>query len=137
MIGKLERDWSIKLLSQALDGAEARHKVLAMNINNVNTPKYKGSDVPFQQVLRQAMTSTPKPELTTTDSKHLAGRPQNINFTPVKDTHNTTYRVDGNNVDIEVETAKLAENSLLYTTFSDLLGRRISLLRSVINEGRR
>lgn len=137
MLDRLGQDLSINLLTKALDGAEIRHKALANNIANANTPGFKRSDLPFQEMLRQAVSGRSL-SMTLTSERHLAGFSGNkLTFQPREVGASTAYRVDGNNVDVEVEMARLAENSLLYSTLSDLLSRRISLLRSVINEGRR
>lgn len=137
MLDRLTKDLSISLLSKSLDGAEARHKALADNIANANTPGYKRSDVPFQEMLRHAVSG--RATMVTTHVNHLPGRSgvSRLAFEPIKVADSSRIRVDGNNVDIEAEMAKLAENSLMYSVLSDLLSRRISLLRSVINEGRR
>jgi len=137
VLDRLTKDLSISLLSRTLDGAEARHKALADNIANANTPGYKRSDLPFQEMLRDAVSG--RAMMVTTDVKHLPGRSgvSRLAFEPIRSMDSSRIRVDGNNVDIESEMAKLAENSLLYSALSDLLSRRISLLRSVINEGRR
>ena len=43
-----------------------------------------------------------------------------------------TYRNDGNNVDIDVENAKLAKNKILYDAVGDSFSKEIKLLRLAI-----
>ena len=45
--------------------------------------------------------------------------------------------MDGNNVDIDVQTAKLANNAIMYQALVDQLSAKLSRLKTVINEGRR
>ena len=45
-------------------------------------------------------------------------------------------RMDGNNVDIEDENVKLAQNSLYYNTLLEKLNSEIRRLRMAITEGR-
>ncbi|MBO8126740.1 MAG: flagellar basal body rod protein FlgB [Firmicutes bacterium] len=137
MLDKLTKDFSITLLSTALKGAEARHEALANNIANANTPGYKRRDVPFQEILRKTI-DIPSVRLVTTDPRHIpASRAKGPAFSPAQIVDTTATRVDGNNVNVETEMAKLAENSLLYSALAELLSRRISTLRSVIKEGGR
>ncbi|MCR4398803.1 MAG: flagellar biosynthesis protein FlgB, partial [Firmicutes bacterium] len=49
----------------------------------------------------------------------------------------TSQRNDRNNVDIDREMTLLAENTLLYNALARQLSQKISLLRTVITEGRR
>ena len=46
-------------------------------------------------------------------------------------------RNDGNNVDVDMEHAMLAENELYYNTLTTLLTNQYGLLRSAVSEGRR
>jgi flagellar basal-body rod protein FlgB len=44
----------------------------------------------------------------------------------------TTARNDGNNVDMDMESAKLAENTALYNSVSDVTSRYLAGLRRAI-----
>jgi flagellar basal-body rod protein FlgB len=46
-------------------------------------------------------------------------------------------RNDGNNVDVDMEQAALAENEIYYDTLTQLLSDQYGLLRSAVSEGRR
>lgn len=123
-------------LSQALDGASLRQKVLSHNVANANTPGFKRSDVNFKQQLSQAGRKIP---LVTTDRNHRAGVPSNTHtaaFGVVQD-NSTAMRNDGNNVDVEREMVLVMENQLYYQSIADKLSRNLGRLRSVIGEGRR
>ncbi|HWQ62626.1 MAG TPA: flagellar basal body rod protein FlgB, partial [Negativicutes bacterium] len=101
------------VLEQALGAAALRHKVIANNIANVNTPGFKKSDVVFEDKLAAAMTGKPLP-MARTHAGHLPGR-QGDAFTPAVVTDTTTsLRTDGNNVDIDAEMANVAKNTLYY-----------------------
>ena len=47
----------------------------------------------------------------------------------------TNMRLDGNNVDIDVEMAEVAKNQLYYSALATTLGGQISKLKSVISSG--
>ncbi len=65
-----------------------------------------------------------------------AARVEAAEASPVTD-NATSLRVDGNNVDVDAEMARLAETQLLHGAVSGLLRERIAMLRYAINEGRR
>ncbi|MGE5577766.1 MAG: flagellar basal body rod protein FlgB [Syntrophothermus sp.] len=130
-----------KLLRKGLDATALRHEVISNNLANVDTPRFKRSEVRFEDALRAAMA--PEPErlpMKITDPGHLEPkkRPSFAEVQPeVVQIKETTGRLDGNNVDIDAEMARLAENTILYNTMTQLVSRRLGMLRSAINEGRR
>lgn len=104
-----------------MDGSALKHKVITNNIANANTPGFKKSQVSFQQSLAQALQKGDLSEMT----------PE------VRKITNTSLRTDGNNVDIEMELADLAQNNLYFDGLSRFLSSQISLLRHAITEGRK
>lgn len=137
----------IKLIEFGLDGSYARHKALSNNIANVSTPNYKRKDVNFLQVLNRNIDyikDEKKPENKNTirtasthfKNSYLTGNNvnKNINF-KVDNYSNTSFRNDKNNVDIDVEMAKLAKNNLYYNTLAQQISGKFSLLQEVIQKG--
>lgn len=125
---------TISLLEKAMDGGVLRHSILTDNLANVNTPGFKRSDVSFRSTLDGIMKSTLK--LKTTRSKHLEAREVKSGSTVVRSPE-TSLRNDGNNVDIDIELATLAENTLYMNSLTQFLSSQLSLLRQSITEGRR
>jgi len=93
-----------------------RQQIIASNIANADTPGYKAVDIDFQDALRnaQAATNVPPVSLTTTSAGHLPGQstgtPPPI---PLKYHVPSQGSVDGNTVEMDVERAKFAENTLM------------------------
>ncbi|NLS45616.1 MAG: hypothetical protein GX969_07770 [Firmicutes bacterium] len=108
------------ILSKAMDGLSMRHQIIADNIANVDTPGFKARDVCFEDQLRSAITR---------------GNPGSAGVVIHKYPGKT--RLDGNSVDIDMESAKMAETTVLYSAMSRLISERFSMLRTVITEGRR
>ncbi|WP_020468459.1 flagellar basal body rod protein FlgB [Zavarzinella formosa] len=107
----------IDLLTRVMDTAALRHKVIANNVANVNTPGFKRLGVEFEQTLSKAIE---------------AGTPvTSVSPTIVTD-DTTAERVDGNTVDIDREMQQLSMNSLLYTAASQILANQLAQLRSAI-----
>ncbi|AVX31197.1 flagellar basal-body rod protein FlgB [Carboxydocella thermautotrophica] len=141
MIERILNLSTINFLERGLDAASLRHQVLSNNIANVSTPGFKRSDVVFEEVLAAALGQGEKTTLAgvRTDAKHLpigsvpivAVQPQLVRQ------EDTSLRNDGNNVDIDVEMAELAKNTIYYEALSRQIGAEIAKLKYVISEGRR
>lgn len=134
---------SERALERAIDAATLRHETISENLANIDTPGYKRGEVRFEETLAQVIGDLDAPggvRLARTQPGHLAaGGVQSLDrVLPEKyRVTDTTGRVDGNNVDVDSEMTKLAQNSLLYNSLMQVLGKRISMVRSAINEGRR
>lgn len=94
---------NIDLTQKAMEATLLRQTVISENIANVDTPNYKRKDVEFESLLqrelsRRGNTST----LTSIEPEVYVTSP------------NTSYRLDGNNIDIEVEMAEEAKVSAKY-----------------------
>lgn len=124
----------ISLLEKAMGGSVLRHNVLSNNITNVNTPGFKRSDVSFRSTLDGAIRS--QLELKTTKPVHLKS-PKAIAEPRIINDDKTSLRSDGNNVDIDIELANLAENNLYFNSLAHFLSSQLALLRQSISEGRR
>jgi flagellar basal-body rod protein FlgB len=136
-INSMNNDPIIANLEKALDGTTFRHKVISNNIANVDTPQFKRSDVSFLDELRKSMSDTSSLALKTTHSGHLSSsQGSDTNFRAVQDT-STTFRKDGNNVDIEREMAEMTKNNVMYNAYVQLLISHLTKMKSVIAESGR
>ena len=134
-------DSTVDNLGKGLDALSRRHQVLANNLANADTPGYKRSEVDFAVNLADAIQAADQPRLLTTSSGHLTGSrgdadPGVFRFRERRVTE-TSGRPDGNNVDVEAEMAKLADNTVTYEAVARLMNDRFALLRTAIFEGRR
>lgn len=124
----------INSLEKAMGGSILRHNVLSNNMANVNTPNFKRNDVSFRSALDETMKS--QLELKTTKAIHLKAINTIAEPTIIHD-QETSLRSDGNNVDIDIELATLAENNLYFNSLAHFLSSQLNLLRQSISEGRR
>jgi flagellar basal-body rod protein FlgB len=108
-----------ELLARLLDVYSVRHRVIAQNVANVNTPNYHQLDVQFEDAFVRAMSS------------HDQSAFQRLKPTVVENTDGPA-RADGNNVDIDDEMANLEKNTLLYRTFTQIIASRVAQQRSAI-----
>jgi len=123
-----------RMLEKALDAAWMRNETISNNIANVNTPGYKKSYVRFEELLTDAV-----------DKFQISGIKKDERFLPIgKDTkftvspeivqeEFTSMRRDGNNVDIDVEMAELAKNSIKYNALIAQMSKEFSKIKLAIN----
>lgn len=117
------------VIKGALDGLTARHRTLAHNLANVETPGFQPQDVPFETELRRVrdeMAADP-----------AGRRPHRLNLAAVEATSPEPVRADGNGVSIDREVIRLAENSLSYESLVQAARLRGELLKSAISEGKK
>jgi flagellar basal-body rod protein FlgB len=131
---------TVGMLKDAMDGAGAAHSVIANNVANVNTPNFRRSDVSFKEALARTEATTGDPDelaLATTSDRHIpiggAQDPEPFSITTTVDT-GTQMRVDGSNVDVDQEMAKLSLNSAYAQTMGQLLQNQYTRLRQAIQE---
>jgi flagellar basal-body rod protein FlgB len=139
-MGDITYGQTVDMLKNALSGASETHSVLANNIANVNTPQYKRSDVSFKEALAQSVPEPPDPnelQMVVTNDKFITTDPaaKVIPFkttTSVDDTQQ--LRLDGSNVDIDQEMAKLSLNAAYRQTMGQMLGTQYTRIREAIQE---
>ena len=125
------------LLQKGLSASWMRNAVIRNNIANVETPNFKSSDVEFETHMARAIQGTGFVG-TRTHPGHReigGGDLASVNAYIVQ-RGGTSMRMDGNNVDIEAENVKLAQNSLYYNTLIEKMNSELRRLRMAITEGR-
>ena len=119
----------INVLDRAADAAWQRNEAISNNIANVYTQGYKRQDVAFESVLQQALGNnryeSMDDKVANVDLSRLRGR-------AYLDYANYSYRLDGNNVDIENENVMLAENQLKYQGLISSINQEFTNLKTVM-----
>lgn len=125
------------MLNKAMNAAVVRNETITNNIANVNTRNYKANRVVFEEELKNAIHNIDG-KLKKTHHNHMDSTNSFTEIEPkvVKD-KTTSMRLDGNNVDIDLENANLAANQLLYNALIQQASKKMSVLRHVISEGKR
>jgi flagellar basal-body rod protein FlgB len=124
---------SIPLLVKSLDASMLRSRVIANNIANVNTPGYQRVEVSFEDELRKAIDKTKLRGLRTNEKHIPLGRENIANINPkVEKPADPTLPSGVNNVDIDMEMAKLAETQIQYNFSAKFLKGKYSKLNAAI-----
>jgi flagellar basal-body rod protein FlgB len=126
-------DTALRFQEQALKLGSQRQQLIASNIANSDTPRYKAADINFADALKQAESNTPKGVvLQTTAPGHIASTAGQVVLAQ------TTYRTptqaaqDGNTVEMDVERAQFADNTVRYEAAFRFLNQQIKTLLSAI-----
>ena len=123
----------VNVLKKAADASWKRNEVIANNIANVSTPGYKRKDIQFENYLRRELMK----DYSTDDD--LNRRVANVDLDRLgtrvyTDQSERSYRLDGNNVDINTENANLAENQIRYYTLLNSMTQEFSRIKSVLSK---
>lgn len=121
----------INVLTKAADASWTRNEIITNNLANVDTPGYKRKDVSFQNYLLQELTSGDSTSLRTRINDVEVG---NLNATVYTDFNELSYRLDGNNVDIDTENVEFASNQLYYQTVLDTINHQFSMLKAAMQK---
>lgn len=118
-------DQSVAPLSNHLRHRAMRHGAIASNIANVDTPGYKAVDVTFKAALESATG-----RMAVTNRRHM----EPAGFSAMMDVVELggDARRDGNNVNIDHEMVKLAENQLEYRFLSRRLKAKFDKIKEAI-----
>jgi len=125
------------IMQKGLSASWMRNAVIRNNIANVETPNFKASVVEFESLFKKALTEEGFEGRMTHSGHRELGRGSIDNVRPMlRESRELSMRMDGNNVDIESENVRLAQNSLYYNTLMEKLNGEIRRLRMAISEGR-
>ena len=110
-----------------------RMEVIAANLANADTPRYKARDLTFSAVLDEQVGAAS--QLETTDERHLK-------IDPLGSRELLRYRIphqpslDGNTVEADLELARYAENAVSYQASLLFASGKISTLRTALTGSR-
>ena len=111
-----------------------RQGLLATNIANADTPNFKARDIDFQQALAAVQGGrTPAGTLTVTSPRHMQPAGASGPYAAAM-RYRTEYQaaVDGNTVNLDVERAAFAENSIQLEASLTFIRQQLTQLQGAI-----
>lgn len=129
---------AIPVLERALSFAEQRHKVIAHNIANIDTPFYKEKDLDVREFHTALIEAIQEQKETGNSFRMSAGRhvgedaTGRIWTTPVETGRSNGIRHDQSTISVDRLMAKLAKNTSIYNGLANMLAKQYKLLRSAI-----
>lgn len=120
----------VNVLDKAADASWTRKSVIDNNIANVDTPGYKRQEVDFESVLKRELGDYKYESL---NSKINHVNLSNLHADTFTDYANYSYRMDGNNVDIDVEETELASEQIKYEALTSSISSEFARMKAVIS----
>ncbi|MBI5442846.1 MAG: flagellar basal body rod protein FlgB [Deltaproteobacteria bacterium] len=117
---------TVETLASGLQARARRQTAIAANIANADTPGYQAVDVSFRGLLEKATAGM---ALATTHPAHLRGAASQPAPGETVVLSNGTRRQDGNDVNVDREMVKLAQNQLEYQFLAKALGAKFRKLK--------
>lgn len=114
-------DPTSRLLAEMIQGTALRHRVLAGNLANVETPGYQAQDVSFSVALEEA-------------GRVAAGGgnvPSRVQPTVTADAE-APIRRDGSTVDLDRQMVRLSQNTQWHNAMLQILASRFTQMKAAI-----
>jgi len=124
-------------LHQAALGVRGnRAQVLASNIANADTPGYQAHDIDFKAALGAALgvSSAPAHVLVRTSARHLPGNAIGGSAASPALVYRTVSQpsIDNNTVDINIERAQFADNSMRYEASLTFINAKVKAMLAAL-----
>ncbi|MFH1623863.1 MAG: flagellar basal body rod protein FlgB [Pseudomonadota bacterium] len=130
---------TITLLEKVLDFRSQRHSLIVSNIANMDTPRYQGVDLIFEDELREALQQGEASGARTSHKRHFPVAEKSLQFVQprIVPSAGLILSNDLNTVDVEKEMTKLAENNLMYNAAAQILRKKFEGMKTAIRGGGR
>lgn len=113
----------IDLVNQGINASLTRKSLISQNISNVDTPYYKRQDINFESALEKALAQ----------GKNIQAIDLNdLEVKPYTDHSISTYRMDGNNVDIQIEKSEEAKVEMRYNALVTRITAQLNRFTSTL-----
>ena len=123
------------MMKKSLAFNSTRHLLISNNIAQMDTPGYKANDVDFKSQLREAVGAGSRLNLKTTHKNHYGpGMMALKSLSPLPHEENLLAKSNGNNVNIDYEMAKLAENQIDFNAVTQMMMKRGSTIKAAVTE---
>ena len=130
MADKTLFDQNIQLLNANIDRRVTRHRLIARNIANLDTPNYTGTGLEFEKQLRSAISGGILPtSMSRTNPSHMPYENPGA-FGDAEGVYKDTGPVH-----LDIEMSKLAENNVMFNTMITLLTKKFSKLKTAMGSG--
>lgn len=121
-------DGAIEHLARGLAYASRRHELIAQNLANVETPGYRARDLVFEDHLGPLLGAAPA-DLSAAEAPRGPAEPRpRLVFS-----EDRAPNAEGNDVKLDRQMARLAENTLYHHTLVQVLSAQFNVLKQAIS----
>ena len=127
---------TMKVLERSLDVQAKRVEAASSNIANIDTPNYRAVEVDFRNVYEGQMDKTDPEIQLATQPGHIGASITESEQAPIllKEKDVGAKRLDGNNVDLDMEMSNLAQAQLQYSASVTALSRKLAILAEALTD---
>jgi len=130
MLGK-----GFQRLKSSIIAREHMQRSITSNIANADTPNFHADHRDFAAFLSEQQSTKGTSRMMTTNSKHFSDSPSGHLSGNIFQS-SAARKMDGSNVDIQTEMARMSENQLMHELSMKLIKGKLSGLLNAIKEGR-
>jgi flagellar basal-body rod protein FlgB len=127
----------LSMLRTRMQWSQERQRVLAENVANADTPRYRGRDLTPPK-FEEPKAVTPSPvsmvSLSTTENGHIVGSGLSGSAFKTETDGHYEVRPTGNAVNLEDEMMKVAANQMDYAAATALYNRSLNLLKTALGK---
>jgi flagellar basal-body rod protein FlgB len=127
----------LSMLRTRLQWSQERQRVLAENVANADTPKYRGRDLTAPK-FEEPTQVTPAPvalvSLSQTEPGHIGGMSASGSAFRTESKDKFEIRPTGNAVNLEDEMMKVAANQMDYQAVTALYTRSLNLMKTALGK---
>lgn len=122
-------------LQQLMSLSYRRNEAIVSNITNAETPGYRATDLSFAGELERALSGSENSNVLKTNPMHMDT--DDNSFAHLIEDLSGHTKADGNNVDVDVQMGKLSQNSGQYGLATDIMRKKVQLLKTALRAGAR
>lgn len=128
----------IQAMDQSMTLATRRMSLIASNMANIDTPGYHTKDFNFEQTLKNELANLSGNQLpmARTDPNHLSGQAGSGLPFSVDESSPSYERNDGNDVNLDQESLKLARTQSAYVLSSSFAQVELKKIRTAITDAK-
>jgi len=124
-----------RLAIKGMDTHAQKALLITGHIANAETPGYKAVKIkPFEQALKNAFRSTIK--MSSTNAKHMEAGGTLASFKPEITVSKDPGKLDGNNVNLDLEMAEMAQNTMMYQAIITASKKRGAIISSAVGDNK-
>ena len=130
----MRTDFTWDVIAKNLEGLARRVEATSQNVANANTPGYVRREVTFEAQLKEVIDGPRRLPMQRNATSHFSNVAADVSDVTPRERRfaNDTYRLDMNNVDPEIEMARLAQSRMSYQAMTRVLSRKIAMYRKAI-----
>ncbi|MDQ6996646.1 MAG: flagellar basal body rod protein FlgB [Mariprofundus sp.] len=123
-------------LEASMVARERMQNASSSNIANAETPNFLADTRSFADFLAEQQTTARTGKVITTNRMHFSDISSGRQLSQSLFKQNIAQKMDGNNVDIQQEMARMSENQLMHELSMRLIKGKLGGLMNAIKEGR-